>query len=366
MSQSSKDPIGAVLVVGAGIGGIQTSLDLAESGFKVYLLEKSLSIGGTMAQLDKTFPTNDCSMCIMSPKLVDAGRHRNIQILTNTKVQAVQGEPGHFKVRIQKKARYVSIENCKACGECAKVCPVKIPNDYEQGLVTRAAAYQLFAQAMPSAYGIDKKGTPPCRATCPIHVNAQGYLALISVGKFEEALALIRQKNPFPGITGRICTHPCESLCRRKDVERPVAIDGLKRFVSDVEKEDKTDLTVPEENGKRVAIVGAGPAGLLAAYDLRKRGYGITIFEALPVAGGMLAVGIPEYRLPRSILNKEIGYLLRMGVELKLNTRLVQNLPFKTSRLRVMRLSSLPRVLIKAENLASREESLKKFMRLTS
>ena len=320
MSQSSKDPIGAVLVVGAGIGGIQTSLDLAESGFKVYLLEKSLSIGGTMAQLDKTFPTNDCSMCIMSPKLVDAGRHRNIQILTNAKVQAVQGEPGHFKVRIQKKARYVSIENCKACGECAKVCPVKIPNDYEQGLVTRAAAYQLFAQAMPSAYGIDKKGTPPCRATCPIHVNAQGYLALISVGKFEEALALIRQKNPFPGITGRICTHPCESLCRRKDVERPVAIDGLKRFVSDVEKEDKTDLTVPEENGKRVAIVGAGPAGLLAAYDLRKKGYGITIFEALPVAGGMLAVGIPEYRLPRSILNKEIGYLLRMGVELKLNT----------------------------------------------
>ncbi|MGZ3513699.1 MAG: NAD(P)-binding protein, partial [Thermodesulfobacteriota bacterium] len=320
MSQSSKDPIGAVLVVGAGIGGIQTSLDLAESGFKVYLLEKSLSIGGTMAQLDKTFPTNDCSMCIMSPKLVDAGRHRNIEILTNAKVQAVQGEPGHFKVRIQKKARYVSIENCKACGECAKVCPVKIPNDYEQGLVTRAAAYQLFAQAMPSAYGIDKKGTPPCRATCPIHVNAQGYLALISVGKFEEALALIRQKNPFPGITGRICTHPCESLCRRKDVERPVAIDGLKRFVSDVEKEDKTDLTVPEENGKRVAIVGAGPAGLLAAYDLRKKGYGITIFEALPVAGGMLAVGIPEYRLPRSILNKEIGYLLRMGVELKLNT----------------------------------------------
>ncbi len=326
MSQPSKDPIGAVLVVGAGIGGIQTSLDLAESGFKVYLLEKNLSIGGTMAQLDKTFPTNDCSMCIMSPKLVDAGRHRNIQILTNAKVEKVEGAPGHFKVRIQKKARYVTIEDCKACGDCVKVCPVKIPNDYEQGLVTRAAIYQLFAQAMPSAYGIDKKGTPPCRATCPIHVNAQGYIALISVGKFEEALALVRQKNPFPGITGRICTHPCESVCRRKDVERAVAIDGLKRFVSDFEKEDKTDLTVPEENGKKVAIVGAGPAGLLAAYDLRKMGYGVTLFEALPVAGGMLAVGIPEYRLPRTVLNKEIGYLLRMGVELKLNTPIGPNL----------------------------------------
>ena len=320
MNRRSEDTIGAVLVVGAGIGGIQTSLDLAESGFKVYLLEKNLSIGGTMAQLDKTFPTNDCSMCIMSPKLVDAGRHRNIQILTNSRVEKVEGVPGHFKVRIRKNARYVTIEDCKACGDCVKVCPVKIPNDYEQGLVTRAAIYQLFAQAMPNAYGIDKKGTPPCRATCPIHVNAQGYIALISVGKFEEALALIRQKNPFPGITGRICTHPCESVCRRKDLERAVAIDGLKRFVSDYEKEDKTDLTLPEENGKKVAIIGAGPAGLLAAYDLRKMGYGVTIFEALPVAGGMLAVGIPEYRLPRTVLNKEIRYLLRLGVELKLNT----------------------------------------------
>ena len=320
MTQPTKPLIGAVLVVGAGIGGIQTSLDLAESGFKVYLLEKSLSIGGTMAQLDKTFPTNDCSMCIMSPKLVDAGRHSNIEILTNARVEKVEGGPGNFKVLIHKKARYVTIEECKACGDCSKVCPVKIPNDYEQGLITRAAIYQLFAQAMPSTYGIEKRGIPPCRAVCPIHVNAQGYIALISVGKFEEALALVREKNPFPGITGRICTHPCEEACRRKDVEWAIAIDGLKRFLSDQEKEEKVDLSLPEEKGKKVAIIGSGPAGLLAAYDLRKMGYSVTIFEALPMAGGMLAVGIPEYRLPRSILNKEIGYLLRMGVELKLNT----------------------------------------------
>jgi heterodisulfide reductase subunit A-like polyferredoxin len=329
MTSSSKKPIGAVLVVGGGIGGIQTSLDLAESGLKVYLLEKNPSIGGTMAQLDKTFPTNDCSMCIMSPKLVDAGRHRNIQILTNANVEKVEGEPGRFKVSVHKKARYVTIEDCKACGECSKVCPVKIPNDYEQGLVTRAAVYQLFAQAMPSAYGIDKKGNPPCRAACPIHVNAQGYIALISAGKYEEALALVRMKNPFPGITGRICTHPCESACRRKEVEQPIAIDGLKRFVSDIEKEDKTDLSVPPENGKKVAIVGSGPAGLLAAWDLRKMGYGVTIFEALPVAGGMLAVGIPEYRLPRTVLDKEINYLRRMGVEIKLNTPVGKDLSIK-------------------------------------
>jgi len=326
MNPSPDKPIGSVLVVGGGIGGIQTSLDLAESGLKVYLIEKKLSIGGTMAQLDKTFPTNDCSMCIMSPKLVDAGRHRNIEILTNARVERVEGDPGHFKVLVQKKARYVTIEDCKACGECSKVCPIKIPNDYEQGLVTRAAIYQLFAQAMPSAYGIEKRGDPPCRAVCPIHVNAQGYIALISAGKFEEALALVRMKNPFPGITGRICTHPCESACRRKEVEQPIAIDGLKRFVSDLEKEDKTDLSVPAENGKKVAIVGSGPAGLLAAWDLRKMGYGATIFEGLPVAGGMLAVGIPEYRLPRTVLNKEIDYLRCMGVEIRLNTPIGKNL----------------------------------------
>src|SRR3990170_6646237 len=103
MDQTSKKPVGAVLVVGGGIGGIQTSLDLAESGFKVYLLEKNISIGGTMAQLDKTFPTNDCSMCIMSPKLVDAGRHRNIEILTHANVEKVEGDPGDFKVVIHKK-----------------------------------------------------------------------------------------------------------------------------------------------------------------------------------------------------------------------------------------------------------------------
>ncbi len=326
MDPSPKKPIGSALVVGGGIGGIQTSLDLAESGLKVYLLEKNLSIGGTMAQLDKTFPTNDCSMCIMSPKLVDAGRHRNIEILTNARVEKVEGEPGNFKVSVHKKARYVTIEDCKACGECSKVCPIKIPNDYEQGLVTRAAIYQLFAQAMPSAYGIEKRGDPPCRASCPIHVNAQGYIALISAGKFEEALALVRAKNPFPGITGRICTHPCESACRRKEVEQPIAIDGLKRFLSDFEKEDKTDLFVPPENGKKAAIVGSGPAGLLAAWDLRKMGYGVTIFEALPVAGGMLAVGIPEYRLPRAALNKEIDYLGRMGVEIRLNTPIGKDL----------------------------------------
>ncbi len=321
MDQTLTTPIGAVLVVGAGIGGIQTSLDLAESGFKVYLLDKNISIGGTMAQLDKTFPTNDCSMCIMSPKLVDAGRHRNIQILTHAKVKKVEGDPGHFKVLIHQKARYVTLEDCKACGDCAKVCPVKIPNDYEQGLVTRAAVYQLFAQAIPSAYGIDKKGIPPCRATCPLHVNAQGYVALISVGKFKEALALVREKLPFPGILAYACSHPCEKECKRVEEDRSIPICRLKRFLVDDVEEPELELVPSEEKGKKVAVIGSGPSGLMAAHDLRKMGYSVTIFESQNRLGGLLTHGFPSYRLPPEVVEKDLSFLKKMGIEIHLNKK---------------------------------------------
>jgi heterodisulfide reductase subunit A-like polyferredoxin len=318
----SEHPIGAVLVVGGGIGGIQTSLDLAESGFKVYLLEKSISIGGTMAQLDKTFPTNDCSMCIMSPKLVDAGRHRNIQILTNAKVEKVEGSPGHFKVLVHKKARSVTIEDCKACGDCVKVCPVKIPNDYEQGLVTRAAIYQLFAQAMPSAYGIEKRGVPPCRAACPLHVNAQGYVALISVGKFKEALALVRDKLPFPRILAYACSHPCEWECKRVEEDRPIPICHLKRFLVENVDESELEFTPPQENGKKVAVLGAGPAGLMAAHDLRRMGYHVTLFDAQDRMGGLLSNGFPSYRLPKHVVEKDLAIIGKMGIEVQLGKRI--------------------------------------------
>lgn len=315
---------GSVLVVGGGIGGIQASLDLANQGFYVYLVERELSIGGAMAQLDKTFPTNDCSMCILSPKLVEAQRHLNIEMLTYSQVKSIDGEAGNFTVKVLKQPRYVSLEKCKGCSDCAEACPVEFPNIYEEELKQRHAIYRPFEQAVPSAFGIDKRGEPPCKATCPIHVNAQGYIALTSKGKFEEALALVKEKNPFPGITGRVCHHPCESKCTRKDVDEPVAIDAIKRFLADYEIEHNKEFPIPEKmepNGKKVAIVGSGPAGLLCAYDLALLGYKVKIFEALPVPGGMLAVGIPEYRLPRDVLKREIGLLEKLGVEIEVNTK---------------------------------------------
>jgi len=153
-----SDMIGAVAVIGGGITGVQASLDLADMGFKVYLIEISPAIGGIMAKLDKTFPTNDCSMCILSPKLVDCGRHENIEIITNTEVQGIHGKPGNLIVKALKKPRYVDIELCTSCGDCAEVCPISLPNQFDHGLSKRKAIYKYYPQAIPNAYVIDKEG----------------------------------------------------------------------------------------------------------------------------------------------------------------------------------------------------------------
>ena len=147
--------IGAVLVAGGGIGGIQAALDLADSGYRVYMTERNPSIGGVMAQLDKTFPTNDCSMCIMSPKLVEVGRHRNIELLTMSEITAVRGKPGDFRVDIHQKARYIDMEKCIACGQCAEKCPKKVDDVFNGKLMKRKAAYVQYPQAVPLKYLID-------------------------------------------------------------------------------------------------------------------------------------------------------------------------------------------------------------------
>jgi len=152
-----KDKTGAVMVVGGGIGGIQAALDLADSGFYVYLVEKSSSIGGKMSQLDKTFPTNDCSMCILSPKLVECGNHLNIEILTLSEIESVAGEEGDFHVRLIQHPRYIDVDKCIACGTCAEKCPKKLADDYNTGLMKRRAVYIRYPQAVPLKYVIDKE-----------------------------------------------------------------------------------------------------------------------------------------------------------------------------------------------------------------
>jgi heterodisulfide reductase subunit A len=170
-----KKKVGAVLVVGGGISGLQASLDLAEGGFYVYLVEKKPAIGGVMPQLDKTFPTNDCSMCTLAPKLVEAGRHLNIEILAPAEVTGLSGKAGNFTVEVRQKARYIDTDRCIACGICAEKCPKKVPNEFNQGLNFRKAAYVLYPQAVPLKYAIDqehciyfRKGTcRACEKFCP-------------------------------------------------------------------------------------------------------------------------------------------------------------------------------------------------------
>ena len=311
-------PIGKrVLVIGGGIAGIQASLDLGDSGFEVYLVEKEASIGGKMAMLSKTFPTEDCATCIIGPKLADVAEHPNIKLYAYSEVESITGFLGNFNVRIRKKPRYVDLEKCTACGDCTAQCPVEMPDEFNLGLSKRKAIHIFNSIAVPHKFLITKTETPPCRAACPIHVNVQGYIQLIKKGKFEEALAMVREANPFPGITGRICTHPCEAACSRAQVEEALAINLLKRFLYDheVRQGKKWEIAAPPPNGRKVAIVGSGPAGLMAAFDLRMKGYEVTVFERMPEIGGMLRYGIPTYRLPREVLDSELQVLKDMPVE---------------------------------------------------
>ncbi len=312
----------SVLVIGGGIAGIQASLDLANMGFKVYLVEKSPSIGGRMAQLDKTFPTNDCAMCILAPKMIEANSHPNIELLTYSEVEKVSGGIGKFKVKVKKKASFVDWSKCTGCSECAKVCPVELNSEFDENLGRRKAIYIPFPQAIPNKYTIDKRGYPPCRFVCPAGVNAQGYVALISQGKFKEALEVIRRTMPFAGVCGRVCTHPCEKDCERGQFDEPVAIRSLKRFAADYELRVGRENAVPVEktNEGKVDFIGAGHAGLACAYDLIREGYEVTVFEALPQAGGLLRYGIPEYRLPKEIVDADVSYIQELGVEIKVNT----------------------------------------------
>ncbi|MBI5828646.1 MAG: FAD-dependent oxidoreductase [Chloroflexi bacterium] len=315
-------PVGAVMVVGGGIAGMQASLDLAEQGFKVYLVETKSAIGGHMAQLDKTFPTNDCAMCTISPKLVETGRHLNIEILTDTEVLGVDGDAGNFTARVRRKPRYIDPLKCVGCGDCEKVCPIVLPDEFNEGLAPRRAAYRLYPQAIPAAYAIEKKGIAPCRDACPAGQRAQGYIALVREGRYADALRVIREDNPFPGICGRICNHRCELACNRNLVDEPLNIHALKRFVADwaYSKDREPIQRVPQTRTQRVAVIGAGPCGLTAAKDLVTLGYGVTVFESLPVAGGMLRVGVPEYRLPAAIVDREVQDIVDLGVDLRLNT----------------------------------------------
>ncbi len=234
----------------------------------------------------------------------------------------MKGSAGNFSVTIQKKPRFIDAAKCTACGDCTDVCPVELPNEYDQGMSQKRATFKKYAQAIPSAFAIQKADKAPCRDACPAGLNVQGYVQMVGQGKYEEALQIIMKDLPLPGVLGRICPHSCEDACRRCEVDEPVAIRNLKRLAADRFDPRNIQIECLPERKEKVAIIGSGPAGLSAAYHLGLKGISCTIFEALSKPGGMLRVGIPDHRLPPEILDQEIEIITAMGQEIKTGRRL--------------------------------------------
>ncbi len=312
------------VVIGGGIAGIQAALDLAEKDIKVTLIERNVAIGGYMAKLEKTFPTLDCSMCILSPKLSAVDRSKNIEILACSEVVDVERDYGNFKVKVRKRPRFVDSEKCNSCGDCGEVCPVLTPNEHDFGLSKRKATYKPYPQAVPSTFAIEKLGHAACKISCPAHVSCQGFITLLHEKKYAKALSLVREAIPFPGSLGRVCFSACEEECERGTYDESLSIRNLHRFLYDNEQESGEIAPVETNIDKkeRVAVVGAGPAGIACAYQLAILGYPVTIFEANSEAGGLMRFGIPDHRLPRKILQDEIERVVQHGVQIQTGSRI--------------------------------------------
>jgi NADPH-dependent glutamate synthase beta subunit-like oxidoreductase len=220
-----------------------------------------------------------------------------------------------------------TIWHCTHCDTCLFVCPQSVRFSSVVDVLRSMAVEQGYCEGKT----VERFGTAPCKATCPAHISIPGFIGAIAEGRHEEGLRLIKEEMPFPGICGRVCPHPCEEKCNRGKIDKPVAIEYLKRFLADMDL-TRDDVYVPErkDNKKeRVAVIGAGPTGLSAACYLAIKGYQVTVFEKLPVAGGMMAVGIPEFRLPRDILQGEIDIIRRLGVEIRLGIEVGKDITFE-------------------------------------
>ncbi len=317
-----------MLVVGSGIGGMESALKLGDMGYKVLLVEKEASVGGKMILLSKVFPTLDCASCISTPKMAATIHHPNITVLTYSEVEGIRRDgDGRFQVKIRRKPTFVDPALCTGCRQCEMGCNVAVPDQFNADLVSRRAAYIAFPQAVPKKAVIERGGTSPCTFTCPAGIKSHGYVALIRSGKYEEAFNLVLESTPLVGSLGRACFAPCEEECTRGGLEGPLPIRRLKRFVADTHYRDheRAEVKVPAPNGKKVAIVGSGPAGLTAAWQLALQGHQVKILEAAPQPGGMLRLAIPAYRLPAEVVDQDIRNVTALGVEIATNTR-VENL----------------------------------------
>lgn len=297
------------IVVGRDTAAARAALDLAAAGARVRLAtSEEWLVPGAPGPLDM-------------PELLLAASNPRIELITGARIAAVGPDDSKgLTVSLEQLPRFVDSALCTACGACADVCPVTIP-------VSGGAAHKaIYRGGVPTTYAIDKLGTAPCRDACPIHQRAQGYTALVRAGEFEAAFGTILRDNPFPSVCGRVCNRSCEEGCSRATVDSAVNVMAIKRFVADWALDHDVSAIgfAPEPGattGKRIAIVGSGPAGLTCARDLTRLGHAVTVYEALPVPGGMMRVGVPEYRLPADRVQREVEDVLAEGIELVLDHR---------------------------------------------
>jgi NADPH-dependent glutamate synthase beta subunit-like oxidoreductase/NAD-dependent dihydropyrimidine dehydrogenase PreA subunit len=255
------------------------------------------------------------------PLLLRTAVHPKVKLYINSRVEGVTREHGRFAIEVKKLPRYVDEALCTSCGLCQEECPVKVPFTSGRSSCMHSAIHAplIGIRSVPAAYTIDKNGVAPCRVACPLGINVPGFICLLSKGKANEALSLINEAAPLAGILGRVCTHPCENNCQRAKVDSPVFIQALHRYAADAASGGITysRMNSARPRKEKMAIVGSGPSGLAAAWELARRGYTPTIFESHAVIGGMLATGIPRFRLPREVREREVEAIRAMGVDIK-------------------------------------------------
>jgi len=317
-----------VLIVGGGPESVRAALEQAEKGMQATIIEKFPTLGAERIPKDRLIKPDEA---FVNLDLDKARNHSNIKILAFSDIKKISRENGIIKAKILKKGVLVDNSKCNDCKACIKVCPVNMADDFNEGIGFRTAVDYLNAGT--GEYNIYKEDMPVCQEACPVNLDIRKYIGLIADGKHIESLAKIRERLPLPGSIGRICPHPCETACNRQYLDEALSICFLKRFVADVELNEGTDpiYETPEKKiSGKIAIIGAGPAGLTCAHDLARLGYEhIKIYEALPVPGGYLWVGIPEYRLPKKLLQREVDLICNMGIEIKYNTRIGKDIAFE-------------------------------------
>ena len=312
---SSRSLKKAVLLIGSGYGALKVAQDLSQSGLPLVWVTKAihfLELPGGVTHFTEWPEDLDFQF---RPLYLQVTRHPLVNAMTHARVEAIKRGPDGYRAVIVQEPIFVDYDLCTGCGRCMDVCPLQ---DTNHPPLRRTPAY------CPSrALDLEKRKISPCRTNCPLGVNVQAYMALTAASRFEEALDVIREDNPLPGICGRVCHHPCEDVCRRSSVDQAVAICSIKRFLADHEmakSRPRLPGALKPKRAQRVAIVGGGPAGLTAAYFLNREGFSVTVFEAHNEAGGILRMGINTFRLPRSILDAEIQAVCDAGVEILTST----------------------------------------------